>query len=101
MMPIYYVKHTHGGGAIVKAASRSEAIGVVNFGGRVGKLTARRAKPGDRSWSPDVVARGDYTERDGVVFLTEQKIRRLFSIPLDVPVFSGESGAAPNTYECR
>ena len=85
---LYYVKNTNGGGALVETASRAEAIAAVNFGGRVGKLVARRAKLGDRSWSPGNIGATDYTERDGVVYLTKSKIRRMFSIPADIPVFA-------------
>ncbi|KKN40971.1 hypothetical protein LCGC14_0728030 [marine sediment metagenome] len=87
-MPKYYVRNDRDGGAIVLATSRDVAIAVVNFGGTASKTIARRAKPGDRSWSFNVVSVGDYTERDGVIYLTEIKIRRMFRIPRDVTVYS-------------
>ncbi len=88
-MMIYFVERVLAGGVLLEAPSRREALASVNFGGRIGKTTARPAKPTDRSWTYGSVAFDDYVERDGLVYLKYSTIRRLFRIPSDVTVYSG------------
>ncbi len=87
-MKRYYVRNDKAGGAIVEAATRTDAIAAVNFAGTAALTVARRAKPGDRSWSYGSLKAHEYTERDGFIYLKERKIRRLFLIPASVAVFS-------------